>query len=89
MRAIQVERCGTQLWISANETYEWAHRAGASWPCSTLSNRRLFVEFDARGNLVDLTIDGRNDVDCDANELSALTSDFLRARFGDQHPAIR
>lgn len=80
---------GTKLWVSANETYEWAHRPGAAWPCSTLSNRRLFVEFDAQGNLVDLAINGRSDADCDGNELSALTSDFLRERFGVEHPAIR
>lgn len=89
MRALHSERVGTKLWISADETYAWAHRSGAAWPCSTLSGRRLFVEFDAHGDLVDLAIDGRSDAECDAHELSALTSDFLRKRFGPKHPAIR
>ena len=80
---------GTKLWISADETYEWANRDGARWPVSTLSGYRLFVEFDRHGDLIDLAVDGRSDADCDANELNALTSDLLRARFGSEHPAIR
>lgn len=89
MRAHRSEHGGTKLWLSADETYGWAHRPGASWPGSTLSGRRLFVEFDARGDLVDFALNGRSDAECDAHELSALTSDFLRKRFGPKHPAIR
>lgn len=88
MRALHGD-FGTKIWISANETYEWAHRVGAAWPCSTLSGKRLFVEFDKSGNLTDIAVNGRDADDCDAHELNALTSDFLRERFGPEHPAIR
>lgn len=68
-----------KLWLSAHDTYNWAHRAGASWPCSELSGHRVFAEFDANGDLVDMAIDGRT-LDCDANEFNACTSDFLARR---------
>lgn len=80
---IQRHEHSTKLWLSANDTYNWAHKAGAAWPCSQLSNRRLFVEFDQRGDLVDLAIDGgRGDQDCDSNELDAIVADHL----GSSHP---
>ena len=69
---------GVKLWLSANDTYNWAHKPGAAWPCSQLSGRRLFAEFEANGDLVDMQIDGgRGEQDCDANEFNAITSDFL------------
>lgn len=74
-----------KLWLSARDTYEWAHRPGESWPCSTLSNKRLFAEFDRNG-LVDLVINGRS-TDCDVTELNAITSDFLRDKLPADHPA--
>lgn len=67
------------IWLSARDTYEWAHRTGASWPCSTLSGHRVFAAFDSNG-LCDLTIDGK-DGDCDAHELSAIISDLSKGRF--------
>lgn len=88
MRAKQTQY-GTKLWISARETYAWAHKVGASWPCSQLADHRLFVEFDARGDLVDMAVDGDSNFDIDSTEFNAITSDFLRQRFGSTHPAIR
>lgn len=85
MRLKQTEH-GTKLWLSANDTHAWATRPGASWPCSQLNNRRLFVEFDRRGDLVDISLGGgRGDQDCDANEFNALISDHLP----EGHPAAR
>lgn len=75
---------GVKLWLSARETYDWAHRPGSSWPCSQLSDKRLFVEFDRNG-LCDLAINGRM-TDCDANELNAITSDFLAKKLPKDHP---
>lgn len=67
-----------KLWLSARDTYDWAHRPRAAWPCSFLSDRRLFAEFTENGDLVDLAIDGgRGDQDCPSDELNAITSDFL------------
>ena len=66
-----------KLWLSANDTYEWAHRSGAAWPCSTLSGRRLFAEF-SDGDLVDISINGgRGDQDCDGHEFNAITDDAI------------
>lgn len=73
------------LWLSANDTYNWAHRSGSSWPCSQLSGRRLMAQFDSNG-LCDITIDGRNR-DCDATEFNAITSDYLATRLPADHPA--
>jgi len=88
MRAKQTEH-GTKLWLSASDTYDWAHRIGNSWPCSFYAGQRLFAEFDCNGDLVDIAVNGRLEEDGDGNEFNAITSDFLRERFGPNHPAIR
>jgi len=67
---------GTQLWLSANDTYSWAHKSNAKWPCSVLSGHRLYADFDRYGNLADFTIDGKCK-DCPVDEFDAITSDFL------------
>lgn len=79
---------GTKLWLSANDTYDWANRPGERWPCSQLSGKRVFAEFDSRGDLVDMAINGKN-IDVDVNEFNAITSDFIKAKLGKDHPAIR
>ncbi len=68
---------GTQLWLSANDTYNWAHKPGASWPCSALSGHRLYAEFDKDNDLIDMAIDGRCK-DCPVNELNAIVADFIQ-----------
>lgn len=65
----------TRIWLSACETYRWANKAGAKWPCSFLSGKRLYAEF-CRGDLVDLKIDGKIQ-DCPADELNAILDDHL------------
>ena len=78
----------TRLWLSARETSEWARRPGASWPCSQITGRPLYAEFDRHGDLIDYRLSGASmDVSCD--EFDAITSDFLRAAYGPEHPAIR
>lgn len=69
---------GIQLWLSANDTYNWANKIGASWPCSDLSGHRLYAEFGKTGDLVDYTytIDGKTEY-CPQNEFDAITSDFI------------
>lgn len=80
---IQRSEHGTKIWLSANDTYNWAHKPGAAWPCSDLSGRRVFAEFAKNGDLVDLSIDGgRGDQDCSSNELDAIMADHL----GSAHP---
>jgi len=76
----QIFDSGVRLWLSAHDTYCWAH----CWPCSELSGKRLFVEYD-RGGLVDLAINGRIG-DCPAHELTAIVSDYLRGKLPVGHP---
>lgn len=84
MRLVVHENNSLTLWLSANDTYEWARR----WPGSTLSNRRLCATFESNGDLAELTINGRWDLDCDGHEFNAITSDFLAQRVPG-HPAIK
>ena len=80
---LQSSENGVKLWLSANDTYDWAHKSGATWPCSFLSDRRLFAEFDRHGDLVDLSIDGgRGDQDCPSGELNAIVADHVRGKLG-------
>ena len=67
---------GVKLWLSARDTYDWANRPGKQWPCSELSGRRLFAEFDSRGDLVDMAINGRS-ADCSADEFNAIVADHI------------
>ena len=64
------------VWISASETDRWARRADNFWPGSILAGKRLRVEFDSAGNLVDLAINGREG-ECDAHELDAMLDDLV------------
>ena len=77
-----------RLWLSAQDTYEWATRIGECWPCSSLSGHRLFAEFDSNG-LLDFTVDGRDagNRDIDGQEFNAITSDYLRPVLSKDHPA--
>lgn len=68
---------GYAMWLSARDTYDWAHKVGASWPCSTLSGERCMVGVDSNG-LYDFTLNGRYG-DCDGTELDAIVSDHLPA----------
>jgi hypothetical protein len=78
---------GVTLWLSARDTYDWAHKPRAAWPCSTLADHRLVVVFDDHGDMVDLTIDGKYDgMDSfDVYELDAIVEDHL----GSAHPDRR
>lgn len=73
------------LWASARDTYNWAHRSGELWPCSTLSDNRVVVTFDTTG-LVDLAVNGRDAGDIDSHELSALCADLIRTKLSRDHP---
>jgi hypothetical protein len=83
---VSINPSSVKIWLSANDTYNWAHKSGASWPGSQLSGCRLFAEFDSNG-LLDLAIDGRSDTDCDGNELSAICADHLARKLPREHPA--
>lgn len=69
------------VWISASETYSWAH----AWPCSQLSGHRVRATFDTNG-LLDYAVDGRDCYDLDANEFNALIADHVSERLTPDHP---
>jgi len=82
---------GFKLWLSAADTYDWAHDLGltphGSWPCSTASGHALFVEFDSNG-LLDMDVDGgRTRHEVDGHELTALVTDFMKGFLPDGHPS--
>ena len=82
---VQISYNSVKLWLSANDTYNWADTAGASWPCSELADKRLFAEFDPNG-LVDFTVNGKDSIDIPSDEFNALTSDFLKLKLPKDHP---
>ena len=64
---------GYTLWLSKNDTENWATRSGNSWPCSTARGKALLIVCDAMGicdgNKAALQVDG--------HELDAIVSDHL------------
>ena len=75
MRTQKYGNC-IKVWASADDTYNWAHRAGNSWLCSQLSGNRFFAEFQG-GDLVDFTFNGKYGRDVDGTEFNAFIEDYL------------
>ena len=77
------------IWLSARDTYEWARKPGAAWPCATLANKRVCASFDTNG-IYDLTINGLYPTEdggwIDGNEFSALIADHAKTRLSPDHP---
>lgn len=71
-----ISQYGTKIWLSRDETYDWAHKAGAAWPCSFLSSKRLFAEFASNGDLINIAINGGKQ-DCPLHELTAIIEDHI------------
>ncbi len=83
---IKIDTGGFALWLSARETNEWRRRPGAVWPCSTIDGRRVALFVDMTG-LVEFTVNGRDGVNIDGDELSAMMADFVRDVLPKDHPA--
>lgn len=84
---IKISDNNVKLWLSARETRRWANGESLRrtiWPCSELSGRRLYAEFDAHG-LVDFRINGRLANIGAGAEFNAITSDFLRPKLPKDH----
>lgn len=69
---------GYRMRLSPDDTWDWAHRPGALWPCSETAGHSLTVVVDSVG-LCEIAVDGREEIDLDGNELDAIVSDFLPA----------
>jgi hypothetical protein len=66
--------------------YDWAHRAGAAWPCSELARLdSIRVELDANG-LLDM-VTSPDGVDVPSDELNAWLGDVLGDVLPKSHPA--
>lgn len=80
-RTVRIEKTDTtiRLWLSAKDTCFWATRTGNSWPCSQLSGKQLYAEFDD-GDLVDALITDSKGVMMGAplDEFTAITDDFIK-----------
>lgn len=81
----QIHKTGFKLWLSVNDTADWANRPGNKWPCSQLSDKRLFVEYDDCG-LIDITINGKIG-DCNSVEFKAIVSDHIKDKLPVDHPS--
>ena len=78
MKMLPTTNGGLWIKLSAKETYDWATLPGNSWPCSKLSGKRLFVQLDANGDLVDLSVNGRSaPADLTSAELDAILGDLV------------
>ena len=82
---VQISNGNIRLWLSADYTYDWAHKPGAIWPCSKLAGKRLFAEFNANG-LVNYRVNGTCSIDIPSDEFNAITSDSLRLKLPGEHP---
>jgi hypothetical protein len=86
MHAIIYEH-GVKLWLSARDTYLWAHKPGAAWSYSFLEGKSVFAEFDRHG-LVDIIVNGgRGDQECPSDEFNAIAYDHLKDKLAEDHPA--
>lgn len=70
----------TQIWISSNETFRWARRPNAQWPCSTLADRRVFVELASNNDIINIKINGKNSSIIDEHELRCCLNDLTKGK---------
>lgn len=78
---MRIQKQGTtvKLWLSAEDTYQWANKPGGKWPCSYLAGKALFAEF-RNGDLVDYAVEGETEnFDLTGDEFNAITGDFINA----------
>ena len=67
---------GYTMWLSARDTYAWANKEGAVWPCSRLAGHRLAVVVNRNG-LFELISDGHQTGSVNESELIAIVTDHL------------
>lgn len=80
----QPDNTGYIMWLSADDTYTWAHKPGAAWPGSVVSGWRLRVQVDSNG-LCDYFVE-TNPTDISA-ELEAIIDDHLPAHLRHLWPS--
>lgn len=75
------------LHADGDDTYNWAHKPGAVWPCSVLAGQPFRAMFDRNG-LLDFASPADSG-DLSGAELSACAADLLEAtgKVPADHPA--
>lgn len=77
---IKKEGNTTKIWLSSNDTFRWAERPNAKWPCSTLSDRRIYVELDKNKDIIDIKINGKPRREIDSHELRCCLNDLTKGK---------
>ena len=67
---------GYTMSFSAPNTWDWAHRPNARWPCSSLAGKRIFIVVNNNG-LAETRVRGRGDLNIQSDELAAIVADHL------------
>jgi len=81
---IRTDKVHTFVWLSKRDTFRWAHRPHKSWPCSTISDKRIFVKMKKKGgDLVDLRVNGKYPKSLDMEELRYCLKDLLKGKGND------
>ena len=70
-----------EIELNSTQTYYWAHDPTKSWPCSKISGKKLFVELDDNGDLLDYSIDNKTMPDLEVAELNAIIDDYKAGYF--------
>ena len=84
MRII-IDNHNVKIWLSKNDTYNWANMPGQSWPCSQLANKSLFAEIE-QGDLIDYAITPKTlNSDIDTTEFNAILQDFINPELPENH----
>lgn len=79
---------GVAIHADENDTYNWARKPGACWPCSELSGKSVAATFDRSGLLyLRVSDDERNEIeDVPSNEFNAFCADVCRKVLPKDHP---
>lgn len=71
---------GTKIWLSSNDSWRWANRSNSRWPCSTLADKRIFVELASNNDIIDIKVNGRDAKNIDAHELRCCLNDLTKGK---------
>lgn len=77
---IKKEGNTTRLWISSRETWSWANKPNSRWSCSSLADRRVYIELNGANDIVYVKINGRDAKDLDFHELRCCLNDLTKGK---------
>jgi hypothetical protein len=69
---------GIKIWSSERDSWRWANKPGSVWPCSSLADKRIYVELSPDGDIVDIKINGKQKGRIDDHELKSFINDILK-----------